>query len=148
MKKITDERLIMKNLKNVRIAFAVQSLGIFAILFYEFLQGGIDQMRDNPLWLVFMVTVIVLAYLSMNISVDSESNLKKSNHSLQISAIVTLLISLIVGILTANTPGYGIWDGALIGGIIFISGLVPSYYIFRLRKRKEAEFGEDEDEDE
>ncbi|KAB2332837.1 hypothetical protein [Bacillus mesophilum] len=146
MKKITDERLIMKNLKNIRIAFAVQSLGIFAILFYEFLQGGVDQMRNNPIWLVFMVTMIVLAYLSMNISVDSERTLTKSNRSLQISAIVTLMISLIVGILTANTPGYGIWDGALIGSIIFICGLVPSYYIYRLRKRKEEVFEEDEDE--
>lgn len=36
MQKIKDERLILKNLKNIRIAFVIQSLGIILILFNDF----------------------------------------------------------------------------------------------------------------
>jgi quinol-cytochrome oxidoreductase complex cytochrome b subunit len=144
MKKITDERLIMKNLKNVRIAFVVQTLGILAILFYEFLQGGTDQMRDNPLWLVFMFTVIVLAYLSMNISVDSERS-TNTNRSFFISIAVIFIIAIAVCVLIANTPGFNLSNGALIGGIIFVCALIPSYYIYRLRKRREEDFEEDDE---
>ena len=31
-------------------------------------------MRKNPLWLVFMITTVISAYLSMSISADHESD--------------------------------------------------------------------------
>lgn len=40
MKKIKDERLIIQNLKNIRIAFIVQTIGISAILIYEVVTKG------------------------------------------------------------------------------------------------------------
>ena len=76
MKKITDERLVVRNLQHVRIAFIVQTLGILGILGYEVIQGGLDQMRENPLWLVFMITSIVYAYLTMSTSVEHEKRIK------------------------------------------------------------------------
>ncbi|GIN86208.1 hypothetical protein J6TS2_25940 [Heyndrickxia sporothermodurans] len=51
MKKIKDERLILQNLNNIRIAFIVQTLGIIGILGYDLFTNGIDEMRNNPLWI-------------------------------------------------------------------------------------------------
>ena len=45
MKKITDERLVLRNLQHIRIAFIVQTLGILSILGYELYQGGLEGMR-------------------------------------------------------------------------------------------------------
>lgn len=63
VKKIKDERLILKTLKNVRIAFLFQLLGIIGILSYIGFTEGMDQITKSPLWLLFMLTSILLAYL-------------------------------------------------------------------------------------
>ncbi|MFD1452764.1 hypothetical protein [Oceanobacillus sojae] len=74
MKKIKDERLKLKNLKDIRVLFLIQTIGIVVgILGYDFGTKGIDGMTDNPLWYVFMITAIVSAYLSIGISVDHEA---------------------------------------------------------------------------
>jgi hypothetical protein len=39
MKKITDERLIVRNLKNIRSAFLVENGFILCVLVYQILQG-------------------------------------------------------------------------------------------------------------
>lgn len=77
MKKIKDERLKLQNLKNIRIAYIIQTVGILGILGYDFIAKGPDGMRANPLWIVFMITAIISAYLSMSVSVDHESNEKE-----------------------------------------------------------------------
>ncbi|SFA84412.1 hypothetical protein SAMN04488072_102272 [Lentibacillus halodurans] len=46
----------------------VQSVGIIAILLYDVITKGLSTMTDNPLWFVFMVTVIVLTWLNLRIS--------------------------------------------------------------------------------
>lgn len=76
MKKIKDERLIMKNLQNIKVAYIIQTLGIIGILGYDLITKGLAGMRDNPLWYVFIITSIISAYLSMNISVDHENSKK------------------------------------------------------------------------
>ncbi|MCA1201683.1 hypothetical protein [Priestia flexa] len=40
MRKIKDERLIVQNLKNIRVAFIIQTLGILSLLVYDGLQNG------------------------------------------------------------------------------------------------------------
>lgn len=54
MKKIKDERLIIQNLKNIRVAFIVQTLGLVAILIYHGITEGIVEVAKHPLWLVFI----------------------------------------------------------------------------------------------
>lgn len=76
MKKIKDERLIMKNLQNIRIAYIIQTIGILGILGYYLVTKGMDGMTDNPIWYVFIVTAIVSTYLSMNVNVDHENRKK------------------------------------------------------------------------
>ena len=70
MKKIKDERLIIQNLKNIRIAFIVQTIGISAILIYEVVTKGPTEAIENPLWLVFMLTMVVFLWLHLKISID------------------------------------------------------------------------------
>ena len=70
MKKITDERLKLKNLENIRVLFLVQTIGIIGILGYDLVTTGMNGMTSNPLWYVLILTGVVSAYLSMSISVD------------------------------------------------------------------------------
>lgn len=136
MKKISDERLILQNLKNVRIAYFIQTLGILGILGYDLITKGFEGMRENPLWLVFMITTIVFAYLSMSISVEYENKKTDSQKSLRISLLILILISAVVGFLVSFTDGFTIINGLIIGGILFICGLIPIVYIYNLRKRQ------------
>ena len=76
MQKITDERLKLKNLKNIRVLFLVQTIGIIGILGYDLVTKGMNGMTANPLWYVLVLTGVVSAYLSMGISVDHESSNK------------------------------------------------------------------------
>lgn len=55
-----DERLQIQSLKNIRIAFIVQTAGIFAILLYDMIKEGVMEARNNPLWLLFILTMVVL----------------------------------------------------------------------------------------
>ena len=129
MKKITDERLILLNLKNIRIAFIIQTIGILGILGYDLVTKGLDGMRENPLWLVFMTTAVISAYLSMSISADHEVNKINPKKRLSISLVVLILISTIVGFFVSLTDGFNFIDGAIIGGILFICGLIPTVYL-------------------
>ncbi|MFD1066062.1 hypothetical protein [Oceanobacillus locisalsi] len=135
MKKIKDERLKLKNLKNIRVLFMIQTIGILGILGYDLVTKGLDGMTDNPLWNVFIITAIVSAYLSMNISIDHETSEKSPEKGLAISLVVTVFISIVIGILSSLGEGIPAMNGILIGGIIFICGFIPSFYVYRLRKK-------------
>lgn len=135
MKKITDERLQLKNLRNIRILFIVQSIGIIGILAYDLVTKGMDGMTDNPLWFVFIITAVVSAYLSMSISVDHESDKKSPNKGLITSLIVITLISVLIGVFVSFTDGFGPINGIIIGGVIFLCSLVPVLYICYLRTK-------------
>lgn len=144
MKKIVDERLILRNLKNIKIAYIVQTIGILCILGYELIQGGLEGMRQNPLWLVFMLTTVVFSYLSMNVSVEHETTSKDRKKSLMISLVVLSLITFAVGFLTSITPSFGWGDGLFIGAIVFVCGFIPCYYIYRLRIKQQEDLEDDE----
>jgi hypothetical protein len=135
MKKITDERLIFKNLQNIKIAYIIQTLGILCILGYDFFQGGLEKMRSNPLWFLFILTSVVSAYLSMSVSIEYEKENINPKKSFMISLIVLTAIVVISASLISITPGYGWGEGLLVGGVIFICGLTPLYYVYRLRMK-------------
>ncbi|MBH0162968.1 MULTISPECIES: hypothetical protein [Fictibacillus] len=137
MNKITDERLVLQNLKNIRIAYIVQTVGILGILGYDFVTKGLDGMRENPLWLVFILTTAISAYLSMSISADHESNKINPKKSLSISLVVIVFISTVIGFFVSLTDGFDIIDGVIMGGILFICGFIPIVYIYSLRKKRQ-----------
>ena len=136
MKKITDERLVLQNLNNIRIAYIIQTIGILGILGYDLDTKGLDGMRENPLWLVFMITTVISVYLSMSISADHENNKNKPQRSLNISLVVLVFISTVIGFFVTRTNGFKIIDGVIMGGILFICGLIPIIYIYYLRKKR------------
>lgn len=77
MKKIKDERLILQMLKNIRIVFLFQYIGVVGILGYIGFTEGIDQITKSPLWLLCMFTSILLAYLQLSVSIDVEEGEKE-----------------------------------------------------------------------
>lgn len=137
MKKINDERLQLRNLKNIRIVYIVQTLGIIGILGYDFVTKGMDGMTANPLWFVFLITTVVSAYLSMNISVEHESEEKSPNKDLTVSLSVWAIISIVVGVLVTLSEGSNLRDGVVIGSILLVCGIIPFYYTYRLRKKNQ-----------
>ncbi|MDF9763501.1 tellurite resistance protein TehA-like permease [Peribacillus simplex] len=143
MKKITDERLILRNLQHIKISYIVQTTGVLGILGYEFYKGGLEGMRENPLWIVFILTSVVSAYLSMSVSVEHEKEIKKYKKSFIISMVVLTVIVATVAYLTSITPNFGWIDGLILGAILFICGFIPVYYLYRLRMKQEQDLEDD-----
>ncbi|MBU5465872.1 hypothetical protein KQI49_03390 [Virgibacillus sp. MSJ-26] len=135
MKKITDERLQLKNLKNIRVLFLIQTVGIIAILGYDLVTKGMEGMTANPLWLVFIITGVASAYLSMGISIDHESSEKSPKKGLIISLFVSVIVAIGFGILITLTGDLA--TGTLIGGIVFVCCLAPSLYMYYLRMKRQ-----------
>ncbi|MGG1847300.1 branched-chain amino acid ABC transporter substrate-binding protein [Bacillus wiedmannii] len=138
VKKIKDERLILKTLKNVRIAFLFQSLGIIGILSYIGFTEGMDQITKSPLWLLFMLTSILLAYLQLSVAIDVEEGEKEINLTPYYKLV---LRSLIVGIIIAIiyilfSPERPFFQAILTGSIFFICFLISYSISYFIKKRR------------
>ncbi|MDF4740323.1 hypothetical protein P3530_23550, partial [Vibrio parahaemolyticus] len=138
VKKIKDERLILQTLKNVRIAFLFQSLGIIGILGYTGFTEGIDQITKSPLWLLFILTSMVLSYLQLSVSIDVEEGEKE----IKLTPYYKLVLrSLIVGIVMAIiyiifSPERPLLEAILTGSILFICFLVSYSISYFIKKRR------------
>jgi len=138
VKKIKDERLILKTLKNIRIAFLFQSFGIIGILGYIGFTEGMDQITKSPLWLLFMLTSILLAYLQLSVSIDVEEGEKE----IKLTPYYKLVLrSLIVGIIIAIiyiifSPERPFFEAILTGSIFFICFLVSYSVSYFIKKRR------------
>lgn len=93
MKRITDERLKMKNLKNIRILYGVLFSGIILILLYEGFTNGMSAVRQSPLWFLFLLNGILIALFSMPISTEVYDEKPMKYRTI-------ILISLIAGLLS------------------------------------------------
>lgn len=91
LQRINDERLIIKNLQNIRLVYVIQTLGILGLLGYDVISNGLSQ---NPLWLVLIASTVVLAFMSF--SSDERlafNNLQKTRiaYAIQLLGIVGIL---------------------------------------------------------
>ncbi|MBE7123412.1 branched-chain amino acid ABC transporter substrate-binding protein [Bacillus cereus] len=144
MKKIKDERLILKTLKNIRIAFLFQSLGIIGILGYIGFSEGIDQITKSPLWLLFILTSILLSYLQLSVSIDVEENEKEMKLTPYYKIVLRCLV---IGIIMAIiyiifSPERPLFEAILTGSILFVCFLASysvSYYIKKRRLQDKDE---------
>ncbi|WP_322090834.1 hypothetical protein [Caldifermentibacillus hisashii] len=119
MQKIRDERLKMKNLQNIRTAYILQTIGILGILAYDWITKGIEGMTKNPLWFVFILTAVISAFLSLDISVAHEDSEKSPNKGLIVSLAVLVLISFCIGYLNTLGEELNLKNGFILGGVVF-----------------------------
>jgi len=138
VKKIKDERLILKTLKNIRIAFLFQSLGIIGILGYIGFTEGMDQITKSPLWLLFILTSIVLSYLQLSVSIDveeGEKDIKLTPYYKIVlrSLIVVIIIAIIYIIFSPERP---LFEAILTGSIFFICFLTSYSVSYFIKKRR------------
>ncbi|MFJ8413238.1 branched-chain amino acid ABC transporter substrate-binding protein [Bacillus paramycoides] len=138
MKKIKDERLILQTLKNIRIAFLFQSIGIIGILGYIGFTEGMDQITKSPFWLLFILTSILLSYLQLSISIDVE----ESEKEIKLTPYYKLVLrSLIVGIIMAIiyiifSPERPLFEAILTGSILFVCFLTSYSVSYLIKKRR------------
>lgn len=140
MKTIRDERLEREQLKNIRIAFFVQSIGIIFVLLYEGLSGGVKAVIENPLWIIFLLSILILNILNLRISVDLYDHFhKKLGLKFGWIIISSLLAGIVAGFVTKFGPDQAsILQSILAGVIVFICLLVPfTITYFLLKKRME-----------
>lgn len=71
-RRINDERLIEKNLRNIRIAFVVQTFGILAVLGYQWVKEGSRAVYEEPLYLILLVSMTVYVALTIPVARDNE----------------------------------------------------------------------------
>ena len=138
VKKIKDERLILQTLKNIRIVFLFQYIGVVGILGYIGFTEGMDQITKSPLWLLFMLTSILLAYLQLSVSIDVEEGEKE----IKLTPYYKIVLrSLIVGIVMAIiyiifSPERPLFEAILTGGILFICFLGSYSISYSIKKRR------------
>lgn len=138
MKVIKDERLKIKNLKNIRIAFILQTLGIIGILFLNFLKDGAMAVFDSPLFFLLILVSTIFLYTSLNISVEYDE-IKSPKVNLTIYIIISLIASIAVAYFSI-TSGVILIEGIIGGIILFICFLISSIYLYKLRIKKLKEF--------
>lgn len=138
MKRIRDERLIVENLKNIRIAYLIQTIGIISILVYDGIRKGVGTVVSNPLWLVLVISSTVLIWKGLKISEDMEEDSerrKQRPYAFTVGAITILSIGL--GILTKFTSdNKGTKEGIIMGIVVFICFIIPYSIIYHLRRRR------------
>lgn len=144
MKKITDERLLIKNLKNVRVAFLVQTLGLFAVLTYVAITEGVSEAIGNPFFVVFMLSMAVYSWLNLGISWDM------SEHSEGVKRpgpyYRVILWSSGVGVMFGYLAKFGSdgssnLDAFIVGGVAFICNLISFsiFHFLRVKRYNELE---------
>lgn len=143
MKVIKDERLQVQNLKNIRIAFVVQSVAILAILLYEIITDGVMEATSNPLWMVFLLTIVVLSWLNLGVSVDvydSTREQKKPGPYYRVF-ILSVLVGFIMALFAKFGPDSSSNSGALlVGSVVFVCFLIPfSFAHYIIKKRSEED---------
>lgn len=100
-------------------------------------------MQANPLWILFLLTSVVFAYLSMSVNVENEKRVINPEKSFSISIVVLLMISTIVAYLTSITTNYNWGMGVFLGAILFICGIIRFYYMYRLRIKERENIEEE-----
>lgn len=95
MKRIHDEKLINRNLKNIRLDFAIENLLIIALLGWQILRGAnwykVTSM-SNPLYAVLIITALVLIVLSVNVSAPMEHKAKTTWTTLIVRFVIETVV--------------------------------------------------------
>ncbi|KZB90839.1 hypothetical protein A2U94_13785 [Bacillus sp. VT 712] len=138
MRKIKDERLIVQNLKNIRVAFIIQTLGILSLLVYDGLQNGILHAYENPLWFIFILTAVVLGYLNLKILVDVYDNKRENLVPYYIIPLGSFLLGGVFTLIVTAGPDGNLQSGLLVGSVVgLVFFLTFTYGHYLVKKRNE-----------
>ncbi|HDW3058254.1 TPA: branched-chain amino acid ABC transporter substrate-binding protein [Bacillus cereus] len=122
------------------MAFLFQYIGVVGILGYIGSTEGIDQITKSPLWLLFMLTSILLAYLQLSVSIDVEEGEKE----IKLTPYYKLVLrSLLIGIIITITiiylifsPERPLFESILTGSVFLICFLVSYSVSYFIKKRR------------
>lgn len=142
MKVINDERLKIKNLKHIKVAFILETLGVMVILLWNFINNGARAVFDSPLFFLLILVSTVLCYMSLDISVEYDK-IKSPKKSLIIHTIVSLIVSIGFGFI-ATLLGSNYAEGIILGIVFFICFFISSIYLYKLRSSKLKEFDQED----
>ena len=145
MKKIKDERLLLKNLKNIRIAFLVQSIGLFSVLTYIALTEGPREATGNLFFTVFILSMVVYLWLTLDISRDVSDHNEIEKRPAPYYRWV--LLSAGVGIAIGHATRFGpdkssVSDSLLVAGVVFVCFLILYSINYFIKKKR---YNEDND---
>lgn len=138
MKKVTDERIVFENLKHIKTAFLVQTLGIVLILAVDGARNGYEHARSNPLWLLVLVTAIVLSYSRLRTAVESERPGRKP-FSYGKAVIGPLAAGIAVFAAAALFSETSMMNAVMLGAALFAASLIPALLITFYRKKNQDE---------
>lgn len=118
MKKITDERLKVRNLKNLRIAFLVENLFLYGVLGWQLIQGkGISAVLDwgNVPFAAVLIAGVTVAVLSANISEPMADKPRMATKRLVRIGLLVWVIASVIFWLTIQEQPVGIHLALAVG---------------------------------
>ncbi|QGV06936.1 branched-chain amino acid ABC transporter substrate-binding protein [Bacillus cereus] len=120
------------------MAFLFQYVGVVGILGYIGSTEGIDQITKSPLWLLFMLTSILLAYLQLSVSIDVEEGEKEIKLTPYYKLVLrSLLIGIIITIIyLIFSPERPLFEAILTGSVFLICFLVSYSVSYFIKKRR------------
>lgn len=139
MKKVNEEGISLQRLKNMRIAFIVQTVGIFAFLVYEAIMKGLSAAIGHPLWYVAIFTVLVQSGLDL---IKSDDDFKTSNKQIKPwpyyrIVLIAALVGLAFGLLVKFGPDKSSsMDSLISGSVASIAFLLPFTIVHILRIKR------------
>ena len=139
MKQIKDERLVIQNLKNIRIVFVVQTLGIVAVLISQAIKEGITKAVTGPLWLVFILSFTVFSALNLKVVFDifDTASKRKKPRPFYPVPLIAVLIGGVFALLAKVGPDKSSTAEALIVGSVFsLCFLVTGAIVYSWEKRR------------
>lgn len=135
MKKIKDERLLLQNLKNIRLAFIIQTLGIAVILVYKLITEGVRDAAQSPLLLLVYIVGVVLLYQNLQISNEMEDKKTDPGPFYRV-ILIAIVAGVFASVLTYYFPGESTVSAMFVGVIVGVCFLIPFSIVYFMMKRQ------------
>lgn len=122
MKRIRDERLIVRNLQNIRTGFFIENLAILIILCWQSIQQGRWTPAfsyQNPLFAVLMIGAFTILIPSVNVSSPIEDRSKVSWQRLTLHFLLEVLGAglFFFWIISGNHPWVSLLAGLAVAAV-------------------------------
>lgn len=121
MKKITDERLLVKRKKDTGILYYIQSFFLIIAIIIESIRHGFTSEYTLPLLCIFLLSIIISTFQELTLSTELEDNKRKSIISLSITfAILFIVFGVIYPPFIKGSMSPTIYFGTMYGSFIVV----------------------------